>query len=37
VKTVETHRRRMMTKLEVTNLAALVKYAVRSGLTELDF
>jgi DNA-binding NarL/FixJ family response regulator len=37
VKTVETHRRRMMTKLGLTNLAALVKYAVRSGLTELDF
>jgi two-component system, NarL family, response regulator NreC len=36
VKTVETHRRRLMTKLGITSLAALTKYAVRAGLTALD-
>jgi two-component system response regulator NreC len=36
VKTVETHRRRLMTKLGPTGLAALTKYAVRTGLTGLD-
>ena len=36
VKTVETHRRRLMAKLGITSLAALTKYAVRTGLTGLD-
>jgi DNA-binding NarL/FixJ family response regulator len=36
VKTVETHRRRLMAKLGIHNLAGLTKYAVRTGLTEID-
>jgi DNA-binding NarL/FixJ family response regulator len=34
-KTVETHRTRLMKKLNLTSLADLVKYAVREGLTTL--
>lgn len=34
-KTVETHRSRVMKKLDLNNLADLVKYAVREGLTSL--
>lgn len=34
-KTVETHRTRLMKKLNLTSLADLVKYAVREGLTSL--
>ncbi len=36
VKTVETHRRNIMEKLNVHSLAGLTKYAVRAGLTILD-
>ena len=36
VKTVETHRQRIMTKLNVHSLAELTKYAIREGLTSLD-
>ncbi len=36
IKTVETHRLRMMNKLGITNIAGLVKYAIREGLTTLD-
>jgi len=35
VKTVETHRRNMMEKLNIDNVAELTKYAVREGLTSL--
>ena len=35
VKTIETHRRRIMDKLDIDNLAELIKYAVREGLTTL--
>ncbi len=35
VKTVETHRAQLMRKLKLGNLADLVKYAVREGLTSL--
>lgn len=35
-KTVETHRRNIMQKLELDSLAELTKYAVREGLTSLD-
>ena len=35
VKTVETHRRQIMTKLDVFSVAELTKYAVREGLTTL--
>jgi two-component system NarL family response regulator len=34
--TVETHRRNIMRKLDVHNIAELTKYAVREGLTSLD-
>ena len=34
--TVETHRRQIMTKLELRTIAALTKYAIREGLTELE-
>ena len=36
VKTVETHRQRIMTKLNIHSLAELIKYAIREGLTSLD-
>lgn len=36
-KTVDACRRQIMQKLNVNNLAELVKYAVREGLTSLDF
>jgi len=35
-KTVETHRRQIMEKLGVYNIAGLIKYAVREGLASLD-
>jgi DNA-binding NarL/FixJ family response regulator len=35
VKTVESHRRNIMRKLEMHSVAALTKYAVRQGLTAL--
>lgn len=36
VKTVETHRRSIMRKLDLHNVAQLTKYAIRQGLTPLD-
>lgn len=36
VKTIETHRRQIMIKLDIDSLAGLTKYAVREGLTSLD-
>ena len=36
-KTVETHRRQMMNKLDIHNIADLTKYAIRRGLTSVDF
>jgi two-component system, NarL family, response regulator NreC len=36
-KTVDAHRRNLMTKLGATSVAALIKYAIREGLTSLDF
>lgn len=36
VKTIETHRRQIMDKLGVYNIAGLIKYAVREGLSSLD-
>jgi DNA-binding NarL/FixJ family response regulator len=35
-KTVDTHRRNLMQKLDIDNLADLTKYAVREGLTSLE-
>lgn len=34
--TVETHRRNLMRKLDLHNVAELTKYAVREGLTSVD-
>lgn len=36
VKTVETHRRQIMTKLELHSIAALTKYAIREGITSVE-
>lgn len=36
VRTVETHRRNIMKKLHLHNVAELTKYALREGLTSLD-
>ncbi len=35
VKTAETHRSRIMAKLDIRHTAGLVRYAIRRGLTEL--
>ncbi|WP_159517801.1 response regulator [Sunxiuqinia indica] len=35
-KTVDTHRKNIMDKLELRTLPELTKYAIRSGLTSLD-
>jgi len=35
-KTVETHRRRIMTKLKASSVADLTKHAIRQGLTSLE-
>lgn len=35
VKTVDTHRKQIMDKLDVHNMAELIKYAIREGLTSL--
>jgi two-component system, NarL family, response regulator NreC len=36
VKTVEAHRKQLMTKLDIHSVAELTKYAIRQGLTTLD-
>ena len=36
VKTVETHRRQIMNKLNIFSIAELTKYAIRKGLTDLE-
>jgi DNA-binding NarL/FixJ family response regulator len=36
VKTVETHRRQIMEKLRIYNLAGLVKHAIREGIVSLE-
>ena len=36
IKTVETHRRKIMNKLNIFNVAELTKYAMRKGLTSLE-
>ncbi len=35
-KTVETHRRQLMNKLDIHTVAELTKYAIRKGLTSLE-
>jgi DNA-binding NarL/FixJ family response regulator len=36
IKTVETHRRQIMEKLNIHSVAELTKYAIREGLTSLE-
>ncbi len=36
IKTIESHRRNIMQKLEVKSVAELVKFAIRYGLTSLE-
>lgn len=36
VKTIETHRRKMMKKLQVKSIAELVKLSIREGIVNLD-
>jgi DNA-binding NarL/FixJ family response regulator len=36
-KTVDAHRRGLMTKLGAASVADLIKYAIRKGITSLDF
>jgi two-component system response regulator NreC len=36
IKTVETHRRQIMSKLDIHTVAELTKYAIRKGLTTLE-
>ena len=36
VKTIETHRKNIMDKLDIHSIAELTKYAVRTGLTSLE-
>jgi len=36
IKTVETHRRKIIQKLHLRSVAELTKYAIREGLTTLD-
>ena len=36
VKTVETHRTQLMNRLQIRNIAGLVRYALRNGLIHLD-
>lgn len=36
VKTIETHRSQIMTKLDMHSIAELVKFAIREGLTRLE-
>ena len=36
IKTVETHRSKIMGKLGIQSLAGLIKFAIREGLTSLD-
>ena len=36
VKTVETHRKKIMDKLDIHTIAELTKFAIREGLTSLD-
>ena len=36
VKTVESHRRSVMKKLDLSSVAELTKYAIREGITSLE-
>ena len=36
IKTIETHRRQIMKKLDLHTIADLTKYAIREGLTSIE-
>ena len=36
VKTIETHRQKIMNKLNIHNLAKLIRYAIHEGITSLE-
>jgi DNA-binding NarL/FixJ family response regulator len=36
-KTVETHRRKLLDKIEASGVAELTKYAIREGITSVEF
>jgi DNA-binding NarL/FixJ family response regulator len=36
VKTVETHRTNLMERLQIHDLAGLIRYALRVGIIELE-
>ncbi len=36
IKTIETHRQKLMAKLDIHSLAELIKYALREGLSSLE-
>jgi DNA-binding NarL/FixJ family response regulator len=36
VKTIETHRQQIMSKLNLHSIAGLTKYAIREGLTSVQ-
>lgn len=36
IKTIETHRKQIMDKLDIHSIAELTKYAIRQGLTSLE-
>ena len=36
IKTVESHRRHIMNKLDIHNIADLIKYAIREGFTSIE-
>ena len=36
VKTIESHRKRVMDKLNIHSIAGLTKYAIREGITQLE-
>jgi DNA-binding NarL/FixJ family response regulator len=36
IKTIESHRRRIMDRLEIQSIAELTKFAIKEGLTSLD-
>jgi len=37
VKTIDTHRQNLMAKLDLRSIAELTKFAIREGITSVDF
>lgn len=35
-RTIETHRQKLMNKLNISNVAQLIKFAIREGITDVD-